>query len=203
MNISVLPANTSFTEDLSNQIKLFLPDSSVKMLMPTQETNLFLVDEEIDILPKIVNQYKELPIVIFSSRQETSNYADLVIKKPFQLNKFLLALKNNTLLPKVRRKECINIKEYSLYPVKKEIISSKTNISIKLTEREVEIIKYLYQIFPKTALKEDLLENVWQYSADATTHTVETHIYRLRQKVEKDGGSQLIITENSGYRLNL
>jgi DNA-binding response OmpR family regulator len=113
-----------------------------------------------------------------------------------------MALKNNTLLPKVRRKECINIKEYSLYPVKKEIVSSKTSQTIKITEREVEIIKFLYQISPQSATKEDLLENVWGYSADATTHTVETHIYRLRQKVEKNGGSQLIITENSGYRLN-
>lgn len=203
MFISVLPENTPFTEDLSRQIKLFLPDSSVEMSIPTSKTNLLLIDEEIDSISAIAEQYKELPIVVFSSTQEVSDVADLVIKKPFHLNKFLFALKNNTLLPKVRRKECINIKEYSLYPVKKEIISAKTTKSIKITEREVEIIKYLYQIFPQSAAKEDLLENVWGYSADATTHTVETHIYRLRQKVEKDGGSQLIITENSGYRLNL
>lgn len=202
MLISVLPANTSFTEDLSNQIKLFLPDSFVEMSMPTEKTNLLLIDEKLDSLSNIANQYKELPIVIFSAIQEISDYADLIIKKPFQLNKFLQALKSNTLLPKVRRKECLNIKEYNFYPVKKEIISPKIVKPIKITEREVEIIKYLYQIFPCAASKEDLLENVWGYSADVTTHTVETHIYRLRQKVEKNGGSQLVITENSGYRLN-
>lgn len=202
MLISILPINTPFTEDLSNQIKLFLPNATVELSAPRTETTLCLVDEEVDILPQIMNQYKDLPIVIFSSKQETSAYADLVIRKPFSLSKFLMALKNNTLLPKVRRKECINIKEYSLYPVKKEIVSSKTSQTIKITEREVEIIKFLYQISPQSATKEDLLENVWGYSADATTHTVETHIYRLRQKVEKNGGSQLIITENSGYRLN-
>jgi len=203
MNISVLPENTNFTKDLSNQIKLFLPDSQIEISIPTGETNLLLVDEEIDTLSEIVKRHKDLPVVMFSSVQEVSQYADLVIKKPFQLNKFLTALKNNMLLPKVRRKECINIKEYSFYPVKKEIISPKVTKPIKITEREVEIIKYLYQIFPEAATKENLLENVWGYSADATTHTVETHIYRLRQKVEKNGGSQLIITENSGYHLNI
>ena len=93
--------------------------------------------------------------------------------------------------------------EYSLYPVKKEIFSSQTQNTTKLTEKEVDIIKYLYQNAPQIASKEELLEKVWEYSTDATTHTVETHIYRLRQKVEKDGSSQLIITENNGYRLNV
>ena len=132
----------------------------------------------------------------------TSDFADIVIKKPLKLNSFLKALKEETLIPKVRRKECLMFKEYSLYPVKKEIFSSQTQNTTKLTEKEVDIIKYLYQNAPQIASKEELLEKVWEYSTDATTHTVETHIYRLRQKVEKDGGSQLIITENNGYKLH-
>ena len=107
------------------------------------------------------------------------------------------------LLSKVLLKEFLNFKEYSLYPVKKEIVSSKSGKTTKLTEKEVDILKYLYQNLPAAASKEDLLENVWEYSAGVTTHTIETHIYRLRQKVEQDGGSQLILTENSGYRLNV
>ena len=67
----------------------------------------------------------------------------------------------------------------------------------------MDILKYLYNNIPATISKEELLENVWGYSAEATTHTVETHIYRLRQKVEEDGGNQLILTENNGYRLNV
>ncbi|MBP5698502.1 MAG: response regulator transcription factor [Alphaproteobacteria bacterium] len=202
MNINILSKNTFFAQDLKEQIQFVLTNAEVEEDFPSSKTDVLLTDNEAD-LQQISNFCKNVPIVLFSETEDTTHMADLIIKKPFRLSVFLDSLKNNSLLPKVRRKECINIKEYSLYPVKKEIYSSITTKSIKLTEREVEIIKYLYQIFPQSAVKEDLLENVWGYSADATTHTVETHIYRLRQKVEKDGGSQLIITENSGYRLNL
>ena len=91
--------------------------------------------------------------------------------------------------------------EYTFYPVTKEIITPLE--TIKLTEKEVIILKYLYNRAPETISKEELLKNVWGYSAEMTTHTIETHIYRLRQKVEQNGGSQIIITENSGYRLNI
>ena len=64
-------------------------------------------------------------------------------------------------------------------------------------------IKYLYKNSGKIVTKNDLIQEVWEYSPDVATHTVETHIYRLRQKVEKNNGSQIIITENSGYRLNI
>jgi DNA-binding response OmpR family regulator len=141
--------------------------------------------------------------VLFSKDKEFDKYADTVIKKPFVLRDLIDGLNNNTLLPKVNRKECIKFREYSLFPIKKEITSSVLNKTIKLTEREVDILKYLYQNSDIISTKENLLENVWGYSADVTTHTIETHIYRLRQKVEEDGGSQLIITENNGYRLNI
>jgi len=201
--INILFENKIFSQDLGQQITKNQKDVEISFEKPDSQTELLLVDSENTELNKIAAQFKELPIVLFSNNQETSDYADLVIKKPFKLNKFLENLKNDNLLPKVRRKECLIFKEYSLYPVKKEIYSSVTEKTTKLTEKEIDIIKYLYKISPDIAGKEELLENVWGYSSDATTHTVETHIYRLRQKVEKEGGTQLIITENNGYRLNM
>lgn len=203
MNISIFSNNKAFTEDLKTQINLHLSDVEVDIGVVYEKTGLLLVDEEESLITSATEKYEDIPVVLFSAKKEVSDLADLVIKKPFRLNKFLDSLKNNTLLPKVRRKECINIKEYKVFPVKKEITSSLTNDTLKLTEKEIDIIRYLYQIAPKTASKEEMLENVWEYSTEATTHTVETHIYRLRQKVEKDEGSQLIITENNGYRLNI
>ena len=202
-NISIFSNNNAFAEDLKTQINKYLPDIEVDRDVVYETTSLLLADEDESLIKTATEKYKDIPVILFSSIKEVSDFADMVIKKPFRLAKFLDSLKNNTLLPKVRRKECINIKEYKVFPVKKEITSTTTNDTLKLTEKEIDIIKYLYQIAPQTAGKEEMLENVWEYSAEATTHTVETHIYRLRQKVEKDGGSQLIITENNGYRLNL
>ena len=201
--INILSKNEAFMEDLKKQIELNVAQTEVTRSNPDEKTSIILVDEDLRILPQLSENLKDLPIVLFSSNKDTEENADLVIKKPFKLKPFLTALKEDNLIPKVRRKECLIINNYHFYPVKKEIVSAQSQKTTKLTEKEVNIIKYLYQNTPKIASKEELLEKVWGYSTDATTHTVETHIYRLRQKVEKEGKTQLIITENNGYRLNM
>ena len=201
--ICIVSSDSLFAGDLAQQILREVPETEILSADSVQNADMLLIDAESGETASCAGQKAEIPVVLFSSEHELSDYADVVIKKPFALSGFLQALQNKTLLPKVRRKECLNFKEYSLYPVKKEIVSSKSGKTTKLTEKEVDILKYLYQNLPAAASKEDLLENVWEYSAGVTTHTIETHIYRLRQKVEQDGGSQLILTENSGYRLNV
>ena len=200
--IQIYSKDTAFLEDLEGQIKLLNPEIEINE-NSLKDMDLVIIDEDIEEVKKIKEQNKEIPIILLSSQREVLEQADIVIKKPFKLNKFLLDFKEGTLLPKVRRKECISFKEYNFYPAKKEIEVQTTGKTIKLTEKEVIILKYLYQMSPESASKEDLLENVWEYCADVTTHTIETHIYRLRQKVEQEGGSQLILTENNGYRLNI
>jgi len=74
---------------------------------------------------------------------------------------------------------------------------------IRLTEKETAILKYLYRVGGKTVSRETLLGEVWGYNAAVTTHTLETHVYRLRQKIEPDPDQvTLLITEPGGYRLN-
>ena len=70
-----------------------------------------------------------------------------------------------------------------------------------LTEMEIELLKYLNNHLGQSCSKDDLLKNVWQYADDVTTHTVETHIYRLRQKFPPM--ERLINTTENGYMLNL
>lgn len=197
--INILLSNESFATDLAQQIERALSSVEISFESPDKETQLIIVD---DTNSGSQSQLKDIPVVLLSNNVEDKANVDIIIPKPFKLYDFLEGLKNKTLLPKIRRKECLTFKEYNFYPVNKEIISSYSGITVKLTEKEVSILKYLYQISPESAGKEELLEKVWEYSTDVTTHTIETHIYRLRQKVEQDGGSQLIITENNGYRLN-
>jgi DNA-binding response OmpR family regulator len=72
---------------------------------------------------------------------------------------------------------------------------------IRLTEKETNILKFLYRS-GDTVARETLLHEVWGYNPAVTTHTLETHIYRLRQKIEENPGqAQILVTESGGYRL--
>ena len=82
------------------------------------------------------------------------------------------------------------------------LIEEKLNKKIRLTEKETSILKYLYRAGQKPVGRDTLLGEVWGYNAGVTTHTLETHIYRLRQKVEKDASAPaILVTEGGGYKL--
>jgi DNA-binding response OmpR family regulator len=76
------------------------------------------------------------------------------------------------------------------------------NKKIRLTEKETAIIKFLYRSGEQSVSRETLLHDVWGYNAGVSTHTLETHIYRLRQKIERDPAqAEIIVTEGGGYKL--
>ena len=73
---------------------------------------------------------------------------------------------------------------------------------LRLTEKEAAILRYLHRVAPGMVKREILLREVWGYAANVTTHTLETHIYRLRQKIEEDPvHARLLVTEGGGYKL--
>ena len=77
------------------------------------------------------------------------------------------------------------------------------NRRIRLTEKEAAILKFLYRAGTRPVARQVLLNEVWGYNANVTTHTLETHIYRLRQKIEPDpANARLLVTEGGGYRLD-
>lgn len=95
------------------------------------------------------------------------------------------------------------IGEYQFHPSAKWLLR-KNGTKVKLTEKETAILKYLYRAEGKVVPRDQLLTEVWGYHAEASTHTLETHIYRLRQKIEQgDEKNTLLVTENGGYKLSL
>jgi DNA-binding response OmpR family regulator len=90
---------------------------------------------------------------------------------------------------------------YSFQPAHKVLLDENEK-KIRLTEKETAILKYLYRTGDSVVSREKLLKEVWGYHAEVTTHTLETHIYRLRQKIERDpSNAEILITEKGGYRL--
>ncbi len=90
---------------------------------------------------------------------------------------------------------------YTFKPAMK-LLETEDKKKIRLTEKETNILKFLYRAQENVVARDVLLHEVWGYNAGVTTHTLETHIYRLRQKIEPDPSNvQLLVTEGGGYRL--
>lgn len=90
---------------------------------------------------------------------------------------------------------------YSFRPAHKLLVTEDEK-KIRLTEKETNILKFLFRATEGVVQRDTLLHEVWGYNAGVTTHTLETHIYRLRQKIEPDpSNARLLVTENGGYKL--
>jgi len=91
---------------------------------------------------------------------------------------------------------------YTFQPANKLLIDNDDQRKVRLTDKETAILKYLYRAGDKTVSRDVLLDEVWGYNAGVTTHTLETHVYRLRQKIEREpSNARLLVTEPGGYRL--
>ena len=90
---------------------------------------------------------------------------------------------------------------YTFTPSQKMMVDANGR-KIRLTEKEASIIKYLYRSGTQVVTRDTLLEEVWGYNSGVTTHTLETHVYRLRQKIESDpSNASILVTESGGYKL--
>ena len=127
--------------------------------------------------------------------------ADEYIIKPFRYPELLKSIE--TQLHKFKKSENTqySIGKYAFKPNSK-ILETNESRSIRLTEKENNILKFLYKNLGNTVSRETLLHEVWGYNSKVTTHTLETHIYRLRQKIEDDPSNAcFLITEPGGYKL--
>ena len=123
------------------------------------------------------------------------------VTKPFKFNVLLARMRAQLRNHEASEDAVFSIGPYEFQPAAKLLVDARGK-KLRLTEKEANILKYLYRAGPKAVSREELLAEVWGYNAAVTTHTLETHVYRLRQKIEPDpGAAHLLITEAGGYRL--
>ncbi len=125
------------------------------------------------------------------------------IAKPFRINELLARLRAQLRVFDNSEDAVFMVGPYTFRPASKVLQDPARNRRIRLTEKECSILKFLYRADGRPVARQVLLNEVWGYNAAVTTHTLETHIYRLRQKIEHDpANASLLLTEGGGYRLD-
>lgn len=123
------------------------------------------------------------------------------VTKPFKFPVLLARLRAQLRTHEQSEDAVFQLGPYTFMPAQKLLLTEDEK-KVRLTEKETNILKFLYRSAEGVVARDVLLHEVWGYNAGVTTHTLETHIYRLRQKIEPDpSNARLLVTEAGGYRL--
>ena len=193
-------ASGSF-ENVAFQLK----QSSFDLIIMDTDRGIYTVEA----LRKLIKDARIKNIILFLVQAEFMDAASPqnkevkhnFIGKPFRLEYFFKAI--FTILAKISNSKDITHKigPFTFFPLKKFIILGDDK-KVELTEKEVDILKCLISSGEEVVDRDKLLKQVWNYSSDVTTHTLETHIYRLRQKLEiYPSIPRLIISQGGGFRI--
>ncbi len=126
------------------------------------------------------------------------------VAKPFKMSALLARLRRHLSIFGDSEDAVFSIGPYMFHPGGKLLVDARTNRKIRLTEKENALLKYMYCARTQLVPRQLLLNAIWGYNAALNTHTLETHIYQLRRKIEPDPTQiQLLLTEPGGYRLNM
>ncbi|MDX5360462.1 MAG: response regulator transcription factor [Alphaproteobacteria bacterium] len=124
------------------------------------------------------------------------------VTKPFRFGVLLARIRAQLRQHETSEDAVFPIGPYTFKPAQKLLVTEDGKGKVRLTDKETSILRFLYRA-GRPVSRDILLAEVWGYNAAVTTHTLETHIYRLRQKIETDpSNARLLITEEGGYRLN-
>jgi len=220
--ILIVDDDTDLREGLVEQLALheefdtIAADSGTKGVQAakTGQVDLVLMDvglpdvdgrEAVRILRK--NGFKA-PIIMLTGHDTDSDTilglesgANDYVTKPFRFAVLLARIRAQLRQHEASEDAVFAIGPYTFQPSSKLLLNPKGS-KVRLTEKETAILRYLYRAGQKAVSRETLLQEVWGYNSGVTTHTLETHIYRLRQKVEKDAAApSILVTEAGGYKL--
>jgi DNA-binding response OmpR family regulator len=178
------------------------------------QTDLIIMDvglpdmdgrEAVRILRK--NGFKA-PIIMLTGHDTDSDTilglesgANDYVAKPFRFAVLLARIRAQLRQHEASEDAVFTIGPYSFRPSSKLLTTPKGS-KVRLTEKETAILRYLYRAGQQPVSRETLLQEVWGYNSGVTTHTLETHVYRLRQKVEQDAANpSILVTDSGGYKL--
>jgi DNA-binding response OmpR family regulator len=169
-----------------------LAEFNKELLITTPK--LIIIDQEYDLLQNIITRFESANVIYLGGEAEQFVCS---ILKPIDLNILLQSI--DKIMTKNNNHNLIINDDWLLQTTNKKLINLTNNEIINLTEKESSIIKYLFNNKPNQVTKQTLLKVIWNYSENVDTHTLETHIYRLRQKLENH--SNLLISDEYGYSL--
>ena len=198
LNVKII-GPSSFVSTL-NELKVFLKFNPI-LNNTNDDPNiiLFHIDSLKDKkLKEYVNNNSFLKICAGSKKDLTDNY-DARLELPATLQEINTIIENTAVKSKFNKNSSIAIKSYFLNKNEKKLFNSGSFII--LTEKEIQLLELLLNKQMPIS-KDNILSSVWNYSSDADTHTVETHIYRLRKKIaDKFRDENFILNNKSGYYL--
>ena len=198
LNVLIYASN-SFVSTL-NELKPFLKFNHF-ISDPSAKYDIILFHDEIlkdKKIKDIINKSDFLKVCLSTKKNQVLK-CDAIIQLPTTLHEINNTLENIFAKKKFIKNSSIKVKNYLLDKNTKRL--KKNNKSIILTEKEIQLIELLLNDSSPLS-KNDILSSVWNYSADADTHTVETHIYRLRKKINDEFmDDEFVLNSKDGYHL--
>ena len=176
--------------------------------------DLILLDIELpdgngfDICTKLRGRGFEKPIILLTGQQEDTNIiksldtvANDYIAKPIRFGELLALIRVQLRKYKSSDDVSFTAQNIEFQPANKTLTALDSQLIVVLTEKETMILKKLFCIWPEATSKEMLLSELWDHQNMLATHTLETHIYRLRQKISRLTNDPIVETTQNGYRL--
>jgi DNA-binding response OmpR family regulator len=163
-----------------------------------------------DFCAKLRRDGRRMPVIMLTGADAEADVvrgldagANDYIAKPFRISELMARLRAQLRVFDTSEDAVFTIGPYSFRPSVRLLVDPMRNRRIRLTDKESAILKFLHRAGGRAVPRQILLNEVWGYNAAVTTHTLETHIYRLRQKIEPDPTmARLLLTEHGGYRLD-
>ena len=180
--------------------KLTLTDKLSEETLKNCEVLIFHQESlKSDSLEKLLKDSEKIKILASNNVMKNKDYFNDIISLPIKISELNSIIENSVIKKNFNKNSSILIKQYKLDKNEKKLIKDQNYIL--LTEKEVQLLE-LFLDNKKPISKNKILEEVWKYSTSADTHTVETHIYRLRKKVKsKFLDENFILNNKDGYLL--